>query len=185
MTDTALATRSATDTIVHTSSGTLDTSTIPGWGIDANPNNDPTYPYRDRSNDDHSGKWERPAQQPQGVEVLQSVEHKQRPAVFGTSRPPSGLSGMIRRQAFRWSESHWAHWLLLMGADRINVVEGVVEDLGRGRIPNVPKEMGVRAEWRHNKSGLVAKVAIAALIGGTLFAWARSDDDDDERVDGD
>jgi hypothetical protein len=27
----------------------VDTSTIPGWGVDADPENDPTYPIRDRS----------------------------------------------------------------------------------------------------------------------------------------
>ena len=74
----------------------------------------------------------------------------------------------MRRLAFRWSESNWAHWLLLIAADRVNMVEGLVEDLGRGHIPNIPKEMGVPAEWRHNKTGLVKKLAVAAVIvGGT------------------
>jgi hypothetical protein len=82
--------------------------------------------------------------------------------VIGTSTPPSGLSGMIRRYAFRRSESDWWHWLLLMGADRINVVEGVVEDLGQGKVPNIPAEMGARAEWQHNKKGLATKVAVVA-----------------------
>ena len=175
MTDTALALHAASDATVRSSAGVLDTSTIPGWGVDANPQNDPTYPYRDRSGDDHSGEWQRPSQQPQSVELLQSVEHKQRPAVFGSSSPPKWVSGMVRRQAFRWSESHWAHWLLLMGADRINVVEGLVEDVARGKVPNVPVEMGVRAEWKHNRSGLAAKLVIAAALGGVLYAFARSD----------
>jgi hypothetical protein len=177
MTDTNLATRPSAETAstkVRTSSGMVDTSSIVGWGVDANPENDPTYSYRDRSADDHSGKWKRPAQQEPEVEVLQSVEHKQLPAVFGTSTPPRYVSGMIRRAAFRWSESHWAHWLLLMGADRLNMVEGLVEDLARAKIPNIPKEMGVPAEWRHNKTGLIKKVGVAALIGGALFAWSRS-----------
>jgi hypothetical protein len=42
---------------------------------------------------------------------------------------------MIRAGRFRWSESNWIHWLMLMGADRINVVEGVVEDIGRAQAP--------------------------------------------------
>ena len=169
MTDTDLATAP-----VRTSSGPVDTSSIVGWGVDADPQNDPTYSYRDRSSDDHSGQWQRPPRQQAKVEVLQSVEHKRRPAVFGTSAPPKWVSGMMRRAAFRWSESHWAHWMLLMGADRVNMVEGLVEDLGRAKIPNIPKEMGVPAEWRHNKTGLAKKVGVAALIGGALFAWSRS-----------
>ena len=152
----------------------VDTSAIAGWGVDADPRNDPTYPYRDRSTDDHSGEWQRPAQQESSTEILQSVEHKRRPAVFGTSSPPSWASGAVRRLAFRWSESNWIHWMLLIGADRVNMVEGLVQDVGRGRIPNIPKEMGVPAEWKHNRSGLVKKAAIAAVIGGAAFALTKS-----------
>jgi hypothetical protein len=63
-----------------------------------------------------------------------------------------------------------------MGADRINVVEGLVQDLARGRIPNIPAEMGLRSELRHNRKGLARKVAVtAAVVGGiyALFRWAR------------
>jgi hypothetical protein len=151
-----------------------DTALIVGWGADADTRNDPTYPYRDRSKDDHSGEWQRPTQQEPQVELLQSVEHKRLPAVFGTSSPPSGVSGSMRRLAFRWSESNWAHWLLLIAADRVNMVEGLVEDLGRGHIPNIPKEMGVPAEWRHNKTGLMKKLAVAGVIGGAATALVLS-----------
>ena len=151
----------------------VDTSKIAGWGVDADPENDPTYPYRDRSSDDHSGRWERPPLQSSDVEVLRSVEHKQLPAVFGTSTPPVAVSGMLRRIAFRYTESHWAHWLLLMGADRVNVVEGVVQDLGRGRIPNIPAEMGIRSEWRHNKRGLARKATVAAAVTGAAVLLIR------------
>ena len=176
-------TKSAPPTVVETSATAIDTSTIVGWGVDADPDNDPTYPYRERSGDDHSGQWQRPAQQQPSVELLQSVEHKQLPAVFGTSSPPRYLSGWMRRLAFRWTESNWAHWMLLMGADRVNMVEGLVEDVARGKLPNIPKEMGVPAEWKHNKTGLAKKIGVAALIGGALFALVRlrrGDDDDYE-----
>lgn len=153
----------------------IDPSTVVGWAIDADPRNDPTYPIRDRSKDDGlSINWERPQQQQSDVEILQSVEYRHFPAVFGTSVPPRWISGMIRRAAFRWSESNWLHWLLLIGADRINVVEGVVQDLGRGKVPNIPAELGAKAEWKHNKTGLVKKIAIAGVIGGALFALTRS-----------
>ena len=170
MTDTDLAVRpSGPLKVVATSATAIDTSGIIGWGVDANPQNDPTYPYRDRSGDDHSGQWTRPAQQQPQVELLQSIEHKQLPAVFGTSSPPRWISGAMRRLAFRWSESNWAHWMILMGADRVNMVEGLVQDVGRGHIPNIPKEMGVPAEWRHNKKGLAKKVAIAGVLSAGLW----------------
>ena len=145
----------------------IDPSAVPGWGIDADPENDPTYPMRDRSNEDKGGlNWPRPAQQEETVEVLQSIERNSPSAVIGTSTPPRGVSGMLRRQAFRYSESDWAHWLMLMAADRVDVVEGVVEDLARGRIPNIPAEMGLRSELSHNRSGLVRKVAVTGAVVG-------------------
>lgn len=152
----------------HTTSNprrAIDPATVTGWGVDADPSNNPTYPYRDRSKDDHSGSWPRPAQQQTNVEILQSIEHKQRPAVMGTSTPPSGLSGMLRRLAFRKSESNLLHWMLLLGADRINMAEGVAQDMRHGRVPNVPAEWGVRAAWQHNRGPLVMKtvVAVAAI----------------------
>lgn len=145
----------------------IDPSTVPGWGVDADPQNDPTYPMRDIKRDDSRGmNWTRPPKQRARVEVLTSIEYNARPAVVGTSTPPRGVSGVIRRQAFRYSESQWAHWLMLMAADRVNVVEGVIEDLGRGRVPNVPAEMGARAELAHNRSGLAGKLALTgAAIG--------------------
>ncbi len=139
----------------------IDPATVRGWAVDADPTNNPTHPYRDRSKDDHSGSWTRPARQHTDVEILQSIEHKQRPAVVGTSTPPAGLSGALRRLAFRKSESNLLHWMLLLGADRIDMIEGVARDLGRARVPNIPGEMGMRAGWQHNKRGVVLKTVLA------------------------
>jgi hypothetical protein len=153
----------------------VDPSAIPGWGIDADPQNDPTYPMRHIEDQQTRGlTWSRPAQQHADVEILQSIEHNRQPAVIGTSTPPSGLSGVIRRIAFRRSESDWWHWLMLMGADRINVVEGLVADIAHGRVPNVPAEMGIGAEWRHNKIGLAKKAGAAVIVSAGLFALVRA-----------
>jgi hypothetical protein len=158
-------------TRIASSGNPTDPSTVRGWGVDADTENDPTYPYRDRSKDEGLTKdWERPSQQHSDVEILRSIEHIRTPAVFGTSTPPRWLSGMIRRAAFRWSESNWIHWLMLMGADRINVVEGVVQDLGHGKIPNIPAEMGIKSEWKHNKKGLATKVAVTVAVSAIAVA---------------
>jgi hypothetical protein len=152
----------------------VDTASIPGWGVDADPENDPTYPMRHIEDQQSRGlTWKRPAQQQPAVEILQSIEHNRQPAVVGTSTPPSGLSGMIRRYAFRRSESDWWHWLMLMGADRLNVVEGVVQDLAHGKVPNIPAELGWRSELRHNPGGLAKKAGAAAIIGVGLFVLTR------------
>ncbi|MBB5709934.1 hypothetical protein [Sphingomonas xinjiangensis] len=152
----------------------VDTSTIPGWGVDADPRNDPTYPMRDQTQDHGLTRhWDRPPIQHPDVEILQSIEHIRQPAVVGTSTPPSGLSGVLRRTAFRWSESNWIHWLMLMGADRINVVEGVVADLAHARLPNIPGEMGIRSELAYNKRGFTKKVAVVAGVSLAISLLAR------------
>jgi len=165
-------------TSIAPSASNIDARNVVGWGVDADPGNDPTYPYRNRSADmGLRQNWKPPAPQESKVEILQSVEYVRRPAVFGTSTPPHGISGMVRRAAFRWSESNWLHWLLLMGADRVNVLEGIVEDLARGKVPNIPAEMGARAEWRHNRTGFVTKSAAVLAVAGGVFAlakWSRS-----------
>src|SRR5690554_3177016 len=97
---------------------------INGWGIDADPKNEPTYPMKDYTGDDHKRlEYDRPVRQVSDIEVLHSNERPGVSAVFGTSVPLSGLSGKLRRHAFMYSEGHFGHWLTLLLADRVNVVE--------------------------------------------------------------
>ena len=148
-----------------------DHSHIKGWGVDADPENDPTYPMKNRTNEEQNGySWERPAQQPLDVEVLRSVERPNITAVFGTSTPPSGLSGQIRRFAYKYSESSYGRWLPLMLADRINVFEGIVDDLKQGHVPNIFKERGWTAELKYNKEEFVKKAVTGAIIVSALVA---------------
>lgn len=157
----------------------IDPSQVKGWGIDANPENDPTYPIKKRVSGVHDGyNWERPTQQKVDVEILHSNERPNVAAAFGTSSPPSGLSGMIRREAFEFSENSYGHWVPLMLADRIGVVEGVVEDLAQGHIPNIFAERGWNAEWKYNRANLVTKILIGAAVAGVAFALLRRKDDD-------
>ena len=142
-----------------------DHSHIPGWGIDADPKNDPTYPYKHRTNGEHGG-YIRPniPQQPLTVEVLHSNERPNMTAVFGESVPPSGLSGMLRRYAFRFSENEYGHWLPLLLADRINVVEGILDDLAHGHIPNIFAEKGGKSDWKFNRKSQLLKAGIGAAL---------------------
>jgi len=138
---------------------------IKGWGIDADPENEPTYPMKRYTGDDHKRiHYDRPQMQHQTIEVLHSNERPGLSAVFGTSVPPSGVSGMIRRFAFRQSEGTWGHWLSLIFADRVNMVEGIVDDFKQGTVPNIWKERGWNAEWKYNRKAMVQKVVIAAAV---------------------
>jgi hypothetical protein len=157
---------------------TIDTSQIKGWGVDADPKNDPTYPMKNRNNAEHAGySWERPPQQPVDVEVLHSNERPNVSATFGTSTPPSGLSGMLRRFAFKYSESSYGHWLPLMLADRIGVVEGVLGDLAQGHIPNIFDELGGKAMWKHNRKTLVTRVLIGSVLAYAAVSYRRRGSD--------
>ena len=152
-----------------------DPSQIKGRSVDADPKNDPTYPMKHRTDGEHAGyAWERPQQQPISVEVLHSNERPDVTAVFGTSTPPSGPSGAIRRLAFRYSESSYGHWLPLMLADRVSVVEGVVGDLKQGHVPNVLAERGWKAEWKHNRISLVRRILAGAAVGCAAVAYFSS-----------
>jgi hypothetical protein len=142
-------------------------SHIKGWGIDADPENEPTYPMKKYTGDDHRRlNYEKVQQQPSDVEILKSNERPAVTAVFGTTTPPSGLSGRIRRFAFRFSEGSLVHWLPLIIADRVNMVEALIDDISHGNIPNIIKERGWTAEWKYNKKNVVRNV----VIGTALFA---------------
>ncbi len=67
------------------------------------------------------------AQQPSRVPVLVGVEVGKLTPVFGTAVPPRGLSGLVRRAAYRIPEHKAAHWMLLLLGDRIDVWEGRLE----------------------------------------------------------
>ena len=149
-------------------------SHIKGWGIDADPQNDPTYPMKKWTGDDHRRiRWQRPPLQKESVEILQSIERPNASAVFGTPVPPSGLSGAIRRLAYQYSESSYGRWLPLLIADRVNVVEGIIDDLKQGHVPNIFAERGWKAEWKYNKVGLVKKVVIGALVTTAIVSMMR------------
>jgi hypothetical protein len=164
--------------VTGTGSTVIDQSQVKGWGVDADPENDPTYPMKNRNNGEHAGySWERPPQQPKSVEVLHSNERPNVSAAFGTSTPPSGLSGVIRRVAFNYSENSYGHWLPLMLADRVGMVEGVVDDLMRGHVPNIFGEMGWKAEWKHNRKSLVTRVVVGTVLASAAVAYLRGGKD--------
>jgi hypothetical protein len=43
--------------------------------------------------------------------------------VFGTAQPLHGLSGLLRRVAYSTRETRARHWMLLLAADRVDVLE--------------------------------------------------------------
>ncbi|MCW2866920.1 MAG: hypothetical protein JWR20_1108 [Marmoricola sp.] len=120
---------------------------IPGWGVDLDPADRPSVP-RERLDlmlpGDHD---EHPDRQPEKWPRERSVEHTQLPPVFGTSCPPKGLSGVIRKYSYvKYSEAQAAHWLLLMAGDRVDVLESALRSLLTLRPDNPITQTGVLSE---------------------------------------
>jgi hypothetical protein len=109
----------------------FDRSSIPGWGADLDRTNRPGVPMERTPPRLDGVHWTEPEAQQTDVEILQSTEHFRRPPVFGTSVPPRGISGWMRRRAFAHSENDLRHWLILLAADRVDVVEGLAADAAR------------------------------------------------------
>jgi hypothetical protein len=137
--------------------------------MDADTENDPTYPMKHRTGADYERlNYEKAPQQEQDIPLFKSVERPTITRVFGTSTPPSGVSGSIRAHAYKYSESHPAHWMTLILADRVNVVEGILDDLKHGHIPNIFAERGWRAEWKHNPGRLIRKVVTTVVVTSVI-----------------
>lgn len=56
----------------------------------------------------------------------------------------------MRRFAYRYSEGRAAHWLLLLGADRVDAVESHLASLFTLRPDNPITETGVKSEFTHH-----------------------------------
>ena len=93
--------------------------------------------------------------------------------VFGSGQPPRGVSGGVRRFAFGYSENDLRHWLLLLLADRIDVGEGLIDDLAHGHLPRIYSEMGGRAELKHNPLGAAKKGLVLAAALTAVYLYAR------------
>ena len=149
-----------------------DYSHIQGWGADLDEKNRPAYPKERIPARDIGVHWKQPEQQEQHVKILHSKERPDITPLFGSPNPPSGFSGKIREGAFGYSENDIRHWLLLLFADRANMIEGVVSDLAKGHIPNIFAEMGLKSELKYNRSAFIKKtltVSAIAAIGLCLL----------------
>jgi hypothetical protein len=121
---------------------------IPGWGVDLDPRDRPSVPKEQFDPGATGAHWGFPDRQPEHRPRERSIEHASLTPVFGTSCPPKGLSGMLRRCAYaRFSEARAAHWLILLGADRIDTLESALTSAVTLRPDNPVAETGVMSEF--------------------------------------
>lgn len=123
---------------------------IPGWGSDLDLADRPSVPKLSREAGSATGAhWTVPEQQPGAAGRERSIEHAHVTPVFGTAQPLHGLSGALRRYAYRrFSEGRLAHWMLLVLGDRVDVLEHRIGDALRGRPDDIVGETGIGAERR-------------------------------------
>ena len=130
---------------------------IPGWGADLDPNDRPAVPRLQFKADLTGAHWEFPERQPEKWPRERSIEHQMLTPVFGTSCPPRGLSGVLRKYAYaRHSEAKAAHWLILLLADRVDAVEQHLVSFATLRPDNPITQTGIRSEFTHN--GLKSRI---------------------------
>jgi hypothetical protein len=147
---------------------------ISGWGVDADKNVRPNYPMWKVPVQGTGAHWEVPEQQPNFKDFF-SNERPGPTHVFGTSVPPSGLSGVIRGFAFKYSEGSWAHWFTLMFADRVNVVEGIFDDVLKGTPPRLLDERGWKMDKKFKTKRYKKVMGLSALaaVAVPLFILSR------------
>jgi hypothetical protein len=147
---------------------------IPGWGSDLDPSVRPGVPMDPAPMLGIETLYPDFEQQVPRYKVHKSTEHAKLTPVFGNACPPRGVSGMLRDLAYSYSEGKMQHWLLLLTADRIDVVEEFFVDIAQLKIPNIPHEMGLASEFKYNKKGVAKKVAVFAALGFAYYAFSRS-----------
>ncbi|NVI98335.1 hypothetical protein HV824_09400 [Myxococcus sp. AM009] len=96
---------------------------IPGYGVDADPKNRPGFP-KEESPQLRGDARGTPSRQQSDVAVFKHGQPARKmPLVFGTAQPPQGVSGVLRRLAYKYPD-HWTrHWMMLLLADRVDVAE--------------------------------------------------------------
>ena len=131
MRDTDLDPHHVTETVP------ADYRQVKGWGVDLT--NRPMYPMELPSDVMTARGQVRDWQVPEG-KVHLSIEHPNLTPVFGTACPPKGLSGRMRDYAYQYSEGTNRHWMTLVFADRVDVLESLFGGVLRGKPDNWPAE---------------------------------------------
>ena len=93
-------------------------------GVDASPSRRPGIPMEyDPPHPLEHAHWTEPERMTDPGYVLKRTSLPGLTPVFGTAVPPRGLSGVLRRAAYKIPEHYTTHWLILLLSDRIDAIE--------------------------------------------------------------
>jgi ferritin-like metal-binding protein YciE len=160
-----------------------------GHGYDASRERRPGVPMETEPQPDPDASWRRPALQRVREEHLTRDGLDELTPTFGNARTPRLASGAMRRAAYRLPEHEAKRWLLLMAADRVDVMEHRIPELfSRRSIDALERQV------RANPWGMVAAAVgagyllqrtrvLPAVLGGVLSAvMSRESDGDGDDV---
>jgi hypothetical protein len=150
--------------------------------VDIDPADRPSVPKEVFDPGATGAHWDFPERQPETYPRERSLEHSALTPVFGTTSPPKGLSGVIRRFAYRrYSEARAAHWLLLVAADRVDALEEHARSFLTLRPDNPVTQTGVRGEvsghgissrFGHHRADVAHQSLDPVIVAGPWIAAA-------------
>lgn len=106
--------------------------------------------------------WTEPERQQGADEHLHHTGIERATAVVGTAQRPHGVSGWLRTRAYDIPEHYARRWLLLLFADRVDVVEDRLGDM----IARPLEQAGM-----HNGAKRVRSNPIAMVAGAAAGIW--------------
>ena len=131
-------------------------------GVDLPPERRPGVPMDADPARAEGAHWQRPERQAGEERKLHRAGLDRPTPVFGTAQPPRGASGLLRRAAYEIPEHRARHWMVLMLADRVDVMEDRL-----GPVLAAPLDRaGMGAVARQ-----VERNPLVAVVGALAGAW--------------
>lgn len=148
-----------------------DYKQINGWGADLDPKDRPSVP-KELPSDVKTVRGDVKHRQVPRSKVFRSNEHPDLTPVFGDTCPPSGLSGLLRGYAYQFGEATNRHWLTLVLADRVNILERLVGDALTGKPDRYVKEKQWGTKLKHDADLRRTLTIGAAVVGAVVVGLA-------------
>jgi hypothetical protein len=145
-----------------------DRSTSSEHAVDVDPESRPGVPMHAEPEPAEGAHWTEPSRQDGADDHLHHAGIDRPTPVVGTAQPPHGLSGLLRQTAYEIPEHQARRWMLLMLADRVDVLESRVGDALSDPLERVG--MARSAERvRGNPLPLVAGALAGAWLGKKIL----------------
>jgi hypothetical protein len=91
--------------------------------VDAPKERRPGVPMARAAHPVANAHWTKPDRQPVSEGVIKDAGRAEFTSTFGTGQKPRGVSGALRKAAYRIPDYRVRRWLMLLIADRIDALE--------------------------------------------------------------